>query len=586
MITKDNYFEKVKGINRAALPEDMQEEYDFVKDITENHTTWEYYKADPAIKDTVNDYFKSLSDHIGALHSGTAKKKEEKQDLSEKAREAAKDLIRHSVHRGDSEQSIRQGQMGSSNGKSWVMIKGNKIQVLEIDGKKVGYSFTLHSIYNEVAAEKGNKPKPEVKHTTNAAASHKKTNPKRETAKANHSAGNEPKLVERIDEEVRFIKRYALMNGKWKLKEQLLVFINSLQKAILEKRIRKTSPYKKEIEYIQNNLLRVYNSMGKNVKKKLVEIDKNVLSKFLTIGGSEKIRLSVTYLKRYIGIQGKTLTKEKVQRLHDLMKNAIKQGKISKNDPYVDRLNTAFDSMYEFLSVAKPNDKLEVHENVLNGINDALEGCSCEREHELNGFENEPMQQKHTVMNSMDFSKLKFDSLGFTGKWYALMGDPCAGFSAMVFGKPKMGKSYLCVDFAGYLAREHGDTLYVAREEKLDATLQQKLVEKKVSHPSLYVSDHLPKDLTPYEFIFLDSVNKLGLSPQDLERLKLENPGKSFIDIHQTTKDGKFRGTNEYQHDVDVVIEVPERGKAVQFGRFNQGGEMQIFDDQEYKMVA
>jgi hypothetical protein len=28
-----------------------------------------------------------------------------------------------------------------------------------------------------------------------------------------------------------------------------------------------------------------------------------------------------------------------------------------------------------------------------------------------------------------------------------------------------------------------------------------------------------------------------------------------------------------------VVIEVPERGKAVQFGRFNQGGEMDIFDN-------
>lgn len=41
----------------------------------------------------------------------------------------------------------------------------------------------------------------------------------------------------------------------------------------------------------------------------------------------------------------------------------------------------------------------------------------------------------------------------------------------------------------------------------------------------------------------------------------------------------KHLGANSYQHDVDVVIEVPERGKAVQFGRFNQGGEMSIFDD-------
>jgi hypothetical protein len=39
------------------------------------------------------------------------------------------------------------------------------------------------------------------------------------------------------------------------------------------------------------------------------------------------------------------------------------------------------------------------------------------------------------------------------GKWKELIGDPSVGFTAMVFGKPKMGKSYLCIEFAGYLAR-------------------------------------------------------------------------------------------------------------------------------------
>ena len=31
---------------------------------------------------------------------------------------------------------------------------------------------------------------------------------------------------------------------------------------------------------------------------------------------------------------------------------------------------------------------------------------------------------------------------------------------------------------------------------------------------------------------------------------------------------------NAFQHDVDVVIEVPEKGRTVQMGRFNQGGQM------------
>jgi len=169
--------------------------------------------------------------------------------------------------------------------------------------------------------------------------------------------------------------------------------------------------------------------------------------------------------------------------------------------------------------------------------------------------------------------------LGFMGKWLDLIGDPSSNFTAMVFGKPKMGKSYLCVDFAGYLARNHGKVLYVAKEEGLDYTLQQKLNDKAVAHPNLYVASVLPENLADYDFIFLDSVTKLGLTPDDLARLRIVNPTKSFIFIFQSTKAGNFRGANSFQHDVDVVIEVPEKGRAVQFGRFNQGGEINIFDD-------
>lgn len=69
----------------------------------------------------------------------------------------------------------------------------------------------------------------------------------------------------------------------------------------------------------------------------------------------------------------------------------------------------------------------------------------------------------------------------------------------------------------------------------------------------------------------------MGLPPEDQTRFKPLNPTKSFIFIFQATKAGTFRGDNTFQHDVDMVIEVPEKGKAVQMGRFNQGGEMEVF---------
>jgi RecA/RadA recombinase len=186
----------------------------------------------------------------------------------------------------------------------------------------------------------------------------------------------------------------------------------------------------------------------------------------------------------------------------------------------------------------------------------------------------------------MEFSNVQFKTLGFVGKYRKLIGDPSKGFTAMVYGKPKMGKSFLCVDFAGYLARNHGKVLYIAREEGLDMTLQEKLNAKDVKHPNLFVSDTIPEDLSFFDFIFFDSVNKLGLSASDLETLKQSNPNKSFIYVFQTTKEGNFRGANEFQHDVDVVIQVPEKGLAVQNGRFNQGGEMRIFEDESFKQAA
>jgi hypothetical protein len=174
---------------------------------------------------------------------------------------------------------------------------------------------------------------------------------------------------------------------------------------------------------------------------------------------------------------------------------------------------------------------------------------------------------------------MQFITLGFVGKYRKLIGDPSKGFTAMVYGRPKMGKSFLCVDFAGYLARNHGKVLYIAKEEGLDFTLQEKLKAKDVAHPNLDVSESIPEDLSNYNFVFLDSVNKLGLSTEDLQILKENNSGISFIYIFQTNKDGNFRGANEFQHDVDVVIEIPEKGLAVQNGRFNQGGEMRIFEE-------
>lgn len=372
--------------------------------------------------------------------------------------------------------------------------------------------------------------------------------------------------VERMPEELRFIKRFVNLDGKTKTKEEVLRFINSLQKAIVEKRIRKTSVYADQIKYVQGRLIEVYNDMRGKIKFELKPETAESLKK-LTVG--EKVMASIGFIKRYIVMNEKPGMKEKAKSLLDQINRAIEEGKITDSDPYIVEIHELKKNLKAF-TTDKTIKLLEIEQATLNGLEGIL-GCACQN---LNGISGKP-----SLMNSVDFADMEFDTLGFRGKWLELIGDPSSNFTAMVFGKPKMGKSYLCIDFAGYLARNHGRVLYVAKEEGLDMTLQQKLKDKAVAHPNLDVASYLPTSLAKYDFIFLDSVNRLGLKPEDLNRLKAQNRNKSFMFIFQTTKDGNFRGANSFQHDVDVVIEVPEKGKAVQMGRFNQGGEISIFNN-------
>jgi hypothetical protein len=447
---------------------------------------------------------------------------------------------------------------GSKNGESWTFYSSSPTikNMVDIYLSKLNEYIGKGGNRGDKASGTSQKQQPQTK-------SHKVSKPRR--LKPSKEV-IQPIMVERVPEELRFIKRYINLNGKIKTKEEILRFINTLQKAIVEKRIRKTSPYADQVKYIQEKLIDVHNNMKAKVK---LELQPQTLESLAKLTSGEKVLVSVGFIKRYISMNGKPGMKEKAKKLLTQINRAIDKGRLTETDPYMPEIYELKKNLKAF-SINKAIKVLEIEQAALNGLEGIL-GCACQN---LNGIDSKP-----AIMNSMDFANLEFNTLGFTGKWLELIGDPSSNFTAMIFGRPKMGKSYLCVDFAGYLARNHGKVLYVAKEEGLDYTLQQKLNDKNVKHPNLYVASILPTDLSPYDFIFLDSVSKLGLAPEDLNKLKVQYPSKSFIFIFQSTKDGKFRGANTFQHDVDIVIEVPERGKAIQMGRFNQGGELEIFDN-------
>jgi hypothetical protein len=371
--------------------------------------------------------------------------------------------------------------------------------------------------------------------------------------------------VELIDTDVQFIKRYAAMHGKVKSQAQILTLLHSLQKAIIERRIGKDSPYAKEIDMMQKQLISCYEKMGDMAE---IKIDSKNLKRYLEIAHSQEGMFSVALLKSYIALNGKRDVKDRSQRLFNRIKKAVEQGKITKSDKYADKLNEAFQTLKNY------NDgdsaMLNINKAQLNGLMGIL-GENLFQKKSLNGYDDD----NGMIVSSGELLAMDFQTIGLQGRYKELIGDPSVGFTAMVYGLPKSGKSTMCLEFANYLAAHHGKVLYCAIEEGFGYTLKEKIERLKAHHSNLYITDRVPENLNDFNFVFIDSVSKAGMDVNDIDALRKMHPEVSFIFIYHTTKEGKFKGVNEHAHEVDVIVQV-EKGKATSTGRFNAGGSMEF----------
>ena len=148
----------------------------------------------------------------------------------------------------------------------------------------------------------------------------------------------------------------------------------------------------------------------------------------------------------------------------------------------------------------------------------------------------------------------------------------------MIFGKPGCGKSSLAIDFGHYLAKEHAKSvLYVSDEERFSYTLTEKINRLNAKHPNLMFAQKLPDSLQPYDVVFIDSVNSMNLQPEDLKALFEKYPKKSFIFVFQTTKDGQFKGKQDFEHDVDAVIRCENKTAFSEKNRFGGNKTVSVF---------
>jgi prefoldin subunit 5 len=188
-------------------------------------------------------------------------------------------------------------------------------------------------------------------------------------------------------------------------------------------------------------------------------------------------------------------------------------------------------------------------------------------------------------VTASELAEMKFDLYDLTGKFKSFLGKIAKNTFITTFGQPGSGKSTFFVQMADYFT-EFGMLLYVTPEEGISPTFKQKLSTQNINNDNIHITSHTTlKDIRKalktydYQFCFIDSINMIvDVTTQEFEKLRNDFPDILFAIIMQSTKDGKFKGSNEYAHNSDINIKVEKGVASAIKNRFNALREYEIFD--------
>jgi len=174
--------------------------------------------------------------------------------------------------------------------------------------------------------------------------------------------------VEKISASIGFIKRMLNYNGKKIEKAKLVSMLRSLQKAIVERVIRKEDAFAKEIREIQEYLVAA--SQLKEHTIAVVISDKKVEAYTKAIGSESKMAV-IELLKSYIKLVGKEGVKDKAKNLIKRIYKVIESGAVSEKQPRFKLLVSAGENIESYL--ANDTKVIVTTEAELNG----LAGLGC-----------------------------------------------------------------------------------------------------------------------------------------------------------------------------------------------------------------
>lgn len=171
-----------------------------------------------------------------------------------------------------------------------------------------------------------------------------------------------------------------------------------------------------------------------------------------------------------------------------------------------------------------------------------------------------PPPRRKRIISGREYRAAHVESIGLKGEYLYLIGDPAPGFYMLLTGLPGHGKSTFAVKFSEYFYNNHGRVLYLASEQPgINKPLQDLLNRFSGSfdidtRPTGKPSEII-QDAKGYDLLVLDSVNNMRMAPDDVNKIRKALPKLSIVAIMQSTKDGGFKGSQEFLHDCDIRID-------------------------------
>jgi len=314
---------------------------------------------------------------------------------------------------------------------------------------------------------------------------------------------------------------------------------------------------------------------------------------------NKDIPIEIQFIQRYLNLHNKTKPAIDIWNFIMDIHEAGNTGKITKNSAFsgyikqihnqlvkayqkmekdgTDRIKISLDkaSIKKYKKVTE-NKGLGFISQLATGVATILTANEVKKR-----IEKPSRTKKNTVINSTQLANLKFEHLGLTGKFRTVLGNVTIPFSMMIYGAPGSGKSTFNILFAKYLADElNKKVLYIASEEgKQSATIKEKFERLNAMHPNIDLAESMAVNLNKYDIIFVDCVDDLQLSPDEIKNIldKHTKNKKSFIFVFRATKDGSFRGSLTYEHLMDISIQMQEGKTVNKKNRFGGSGVMRIW---------